>query len=191
MTVGCANSGHDQGNQTTDESNKGRGDDLTGDGSGDFAGYQIPDCVSCQGKTNDGNGGTDNDGRHQLVDPGNADKLNDQRDDNVNQTCDNRTENESEASKGHGYTACERGAHRTEKCEGRAEKYGAPELGEEQVNESTDAGTEECGGRGHTVSDDDRDDQCRRHNGEQLLNGKDDQLVELRFVVDIVDELHV
>ena len=190
LTVGCADCGDDQGNQTADECYEGGGNDLTCS-VGNLAVQQIADSIACERKTDDGNGRTNNDSGHQLVDPSNTNELDDQRDNDINQACQNGTEDQAHVAEGHRNATGKGSCHRAEECEGRAKKYRALELGEELVNESTDTCTEQCGSGRHAVSDNDRNDQGCRHDGKQLLDGEDDQLVKLGFVADIVDELHI
>ncbi len=151
----------------------------------------IADCVSCKGKTDDRYGRTDNDGRHEFADPSNTELLNEKSDDYVNKTCKYGTEDQTEVTYGHGHTACKCSSHGTEECERRTKEYGALEFSKEEINDSSDAGTEECCGLGHTVPYDcGNRDGCSKDRKE-LLKGEYDEFGELRFVVYFVSEFHM
>jgi len=155
---------------------------------------KITDCVAGERKTYNSNRRADNCGRHQLIDPLNACKLNYKRDDHVNETCENSTDDKSEITQSHRNTARECSSHRTDERKGRAEEHGALKFCEEKVDDSTDAGTEESRNRAHFISRvacyDNRNDESSSHNCEELLDSKDDYLRKLRFVLDTVDEFH-
>ena len=142
-----------------------------------------------QGKTDQRNGGADNCCGHQLVDPGNAHKLYDDRDYNVNESGKCSANQKAKISEAHRSTACKSGAHRADKCEGRAQEYGAAEFGEQLINKSADACTEQCGGDGHTVSYDCGNCDGCCHDGKQLLEGKNKKLIKPRLVVYAVNKI--
>ena len=160
-------------------------------------GLQIADSVSGKRQTDDGNRGTDDNGGHQLVNPVDADQLDDQRDDHVHQTGSYRTDQQSEVADLHGHGTAEGSRHGAEEGEGRAEEHGASELGEQQVHDGAEACTDQRSGCAHrqvkivvvTRDDHGHRDGCR-HNGKQLLEGKRKQLGEAGLVLDSVDEFH-
>ena len=61
----------------------------------DRSGGEVADGVSGERKTDDGNGGTDNDGGHDLIYPCNAAELDDDRDHDIYKTGERRADDES------------------------------------------------------------------------------------------------
>ena len=160
---------------------------------------QILDGVAREGQTDDGDRGPDDDGGHEPVDPFHADEPDDERDHDIHQTGQRRAEDEAEIADGHAGRTGKRSGHGADEREGRAEEHGALFPGEEDVDERADAGAEQrgCGvhgvraGETRIAVDDERHNERCRHDGEQLLDGEDDQLAELRLVFYVVDEFHV
>ena len=151
---------------------------------------KVADSVSGKGKTDDSNGGTDNNGGHQLVQPFNACKLDCDGDNDINKTCKNCTEDQTDITYGCGSCTCKCGSHGAEECEGRAEEYGAFLLGEQDVNKSTGACTEQCRSGAHAITYDDGNDQGCSHDGKKLLDCEDDKLAEFRLIAGLVEKFH-
>ena len=59
----------------------------------------VANSIACKGKTDDGNGGTDNYCRHKFVNPVNANKFNNDSDNNINKTCKNCTKDKTNIAK--------------------------------------------------------------------------------------------
>ena len=183
LAVGRAENDYKEGDESADKA-------CPGEGFAAVCG-SIADSVAGEGKTDDRNGRSDYYRGHKLIYPLYTCEFDDKSDDGINKTCEYRTDDETCVAGFHGNGAAEGCEHRADKREGRAEKYRALERCEQKVDNSSDACTEHCGGRCHTVADDGRHcDGCgedRKH----LLYCKDDQLAELGFVFDIVVELHL
>ena len=167
---------------------------------GEIHGLQITDGVTGQGQTDDGNGGANDHGGHQLFDPLNANELDDECDQHVDQTGDDGTDDQTQVTGLSGNGTGKGGAHGANEGEGGTQEYGALEAGEEQVDQSTNTGAEQGGGGAHSGSacghiaagiDDDGNHQGGGHDGQQLLDSKDDNLTEPRLVIGAVDEFHV
>ncbi len=165
------------------------------DGTALYArGHQVADCVACEAQSDDGDRRSDDDRGHQLVDPLDAGDLDDNRDDHIDEAGDQGADNQAGITDCHGGRTAECGEHQSEEREGRAEEHGAGALGEQKIDNGSDTGAEQRRGSrhvgsGYTV------DHCghcdrRRHDGEQLLQGKEDNLAELRPVFDAIDEIH-
>ena len=97
-----------------------------------------------------------------------------------------RTENDAEIAERCGSRACKGCRHRADKCEGGTEEYRASELGKELVHKRTYARAEESGGCAHSVTDDRRNSNGRRHNSEQLLDRKHDHLSKFGSFMDVI-----
>ena len=165
----------------------------------------IADGITGKAQTDDGNRGADNDRGHQLIDPLDAADLHDGSDHDVHKARHSGTDDQ--AGKAHvdsglrGGSAGESGGHGGQEGEAGAEEHRALEPGEEQVNDGADAGAEqrsalahharsftEC--RDNRVIGDRRHSDGRRQDGQQLLEGEDNQLSNLRPVVDFVNKIH-
>ena len=152
---------------------------------------QVADGIAGKRKTDDCNGGSDDNGRHNLGNPLYARYLNNYGDNDINQSGKNRTENEAEIAKSHGNASGKGGGHGADKGKGRAEKYRAFELGKEQINDCTDTCAEKGGRGGQSVADNVRHGNGCSHNGKKLLEGKNQQLAELRPVFNVIDQFHI
>ena len=84
-----------------------------------LTGDQIVDGIDCQRKTDQCNGGANNDGGHQLIDPLNADKLNDQSDHYINKACEYGTDNQTGITGRNRSGTAESGEHRANEGERR------------------------------------------------------------------------
>ena len=155
-----------------------------------FTGLCVTDRVSREGKTDDRNGRTDNNGGHELVDPVDADLLDDKGDDNVYKTCHDRTDNHAEVAESDRGRTGKGGEHGVDEGEGGAEEDRALALGKEEVDERTASCAEQSGRGAHLVADDDGNDEGCRHDGKKLLDGEDDPLTELRLVAGLINEFH-
>ena len=159
-----------------------------------LAGYrglgQIANSVACKAQTDDGNGGSDDDGRHELVDPLGAAELNDSCDDDIDKTRQHSADEDAEVAEYGG------GIHGAQERKGAAQEDGALALGEELVAQSTEAGAHKSCCDVHvevdlTVAvDENRYNEGRCHDGEHLLQCKDQHLTKLRAIFDIVDKFH-
>ena len=192
LTEGGAEHGNGQGDQTAEDSDV--------DGAAGGSGLQVADGVTGQGQTDDGNGGTNDHGGHQLFDPVHANELDDESDQHVDQTGDDSTDDQTQVTGLSRNGTGKGGAHGADEGKGGAQEYGALEAGEEQVDQSTNTGAEQGGGGAHSGSacghiaagiDDDGNHQGGGHDGQQLLDSKDDNLTEPRLVIGAVDEFHV
>ena len=183
LAVGGAEHGHGQRHQAADQR------DIHG-AAFHVAAHQVADGVAREAQTDDGDGGSDDDRGHQLVDPLDAAELDDQGDDDIHQACDQGAEDQAGITDGDGGRAAEGGEHGTDEGEGRAEEHRAGAPGEEQIHDGADAGTEQSRRSAHPVADDRRNRDGRRHDGEQLLQSKEDNLSKLRPVFDTVDKIH-
>ena len=192
LTVGGAENDNDEGNHCADERNPSVGghNECAIAVLGTVREYVL-DSGGSEGKTDKSNGGTDNDGGHELIDPSNANESDNDSDNDVNETAEQSADEESEISEteAHGRSACECCGHGTDECEGRAEEYGAAEFGADLVNESTDTRAEECCGSRHTVTDDSGNGDGCSDDCEKLLECKDKHLTEARSVMNVIDKI--
>ena len=183
FAVSGAEHGHRQGHETADQSHIHRAAFYV-------ASHQVADGIAGKAQTDDCNRGSDDDGGHQFVDPLDTAELDNHGNDHIHETGDQSTDNQSCVADGDGCSPAEGGEHGTDECEGRTEKHRTGALGEEQINNGADTGAEE-GRRGtHAISDNCRNCDCRRHNGQQLLQGEEDNLAEFRLVLDSIDKIH-
>ena len=152
---------------------------------------EIADRVARERKSDDRDGRSDDDCRHDLVDPFDARELHDDRDNDIDETGEACADDQAEVTEFHGGNgARERGEHRAEERERASEEDRASELREEQVNERADACAEQRRRLAHAVADDGRDRDGRRHDREQLLQCEEQHLTEFRFVLNVVDQIH-
>ena len=151
---------------------------------------KVADCVTCQRKSDDCDGRSDDDCGHKFVEPLDACEFDYYCDDDVYQSCEDRAEDKSEISQLHGYAACECRAHRSEECERTAQEHGAAEFGEKQINERSYACSEQCCGCAHSVSYDHRHGNGCSHDCQQLLQSKYDCFAPARLVLYIINEFH-
>ena len=145
---------------------------------------------ACQRKTDQGNCGADNNGRHQLVDPLYANELNNDSDHYVNKTCHNGTEDQANVAGSSSGCTCKCRSHRAKECKGGAQEYRASKLCKEQINERTNTGTKQSRSLRHSVADNNGNNNGCCHNCQKLLEGEDEDLTKLGFVFDVVDEIH-
>ena len=156
----------------------------------DLAHLQVAHGVTCQRQADDRHRRADDHRRHQLIQPVDTCQLDGGGDGHVHQTGQHRTDDEAHIAQCHRGSAGEGRQHRADECEGRAEEYRALALGEQDVHQRTHACTHQRGGGAHTVADDDRHHQRGGHNGQQLLDGKDDEFAEFRLVLHVVNQFH-
>jgi len=150
----------------------------------------IVDGGTGQRKANECNGGTDDGGGHDLVDPLNAGKLNGHSNSHVHKACKSSTDNQTRIAQRHGHAAGESCQHGADKGKGRAQKHGAAEFGEELVNNGADARTKEGCRCGHIIAHNGGNGDGSRQNGQKLLDGEYDELSEFGFVLNAVDQIH-
>ena len=91
-------------------------DDAAQDGKlGRFTGQagcaQVGDGAACQGEPDDGNGGTDDNRRHQLVDPAGADFADDHREDDIDDAGEGCTQQQACIAGLNGYRTSEGCTH--------------------------------------------------------------------------------
>ena len=157
-----------------------------------FSERQIADGVACQRKTDDGNGGPDNDRRHQLVDPFDTGKFHDHGDHNIDKAGKECADQQSEVAELNARNRTgKRCQHGTDESERTAEEDGAAEFGEQQIDDGSHTGAEQRSGLLHAVADNGGHRDGRRQDRQQLLEGEDDQLPEFGLVVDTIGEFHV
>ena len=192
LAVGGAEHGHGEGDKSADQRGirGGEHDGRFALEDGDIALEQIADGVSGKGESDDRDGRADDDGGHDLIDPVYADELDNSSDDDIYESGEECTDDEAEPAERHRNAACEGCEHGVDECERRAEEDRALSLGEQQVNQSADAGAEHCGGRSQAVADDHRDRDGGGENGEHLLERKDHQLAGLGFGFYVESEFH-
>ena len=75
------------------------------------AGLEIAYGIACEGKTDYSDCRTDYDCRHELVEPFNADYLNEDSDYYINKTCEYRADYQSEIADFYAYSSCESRRH--------------------------------------------------------------------------------
>ena len=92
-------------------------------------------CIDCKAETYKSNSGTDYNGRHELVDPLDANALNDNSKNNIYKACKDGAEDKAEVAYCNG--TCESCSHGAKESKGRTEEYGAVCLSEKYVNKST------------------------------------------------------
>ena len=100
-----------EGNESADKANVWRSNACAALG-------HISNSVLSERKTDDSYCRADNNGRHDLVDPRYAAKLNDKSNDNVNETCNSRTDDKSEVAKSYCSRTCKGSGHRADECKG-------------------------------------------------------------------------
>lgn len=145
----------------------------------------IAHCVCGKRKTDECDGGADDDGRHEFGDPFGAREVNDDCKNYVNETREYSTEDYSEVSEG------KRAAESGEESKGAAEEYGAFAAGEQQIDQRADACAEDSGGNLRGQTDDGRHRNSSCEYSKQLLNGEYEQFAKRRFVIDVVNEFHL
>ena len=150
----------------------------------------ITDGVAGQGQSDDGNGGSDDDGGHELTDPGDTGELDDGSDDHINQAGEKSAQYQAGIADRSGGGTAKSSEHGTEEGKAGTKEDRALKLGEEQVDNGTDAGAEKRGALAHAVANDAGDGNGRSQDRKQLLERKDDQLTELGFVIDLVNQIH-
>ena len=155
----------------------------------DLTDGQVVDGVDGKRKSDQRNGRTDDDRRHEFVDPLNADEFNDERNDNVNESCKDGTDDETRIAGRSRSRAAECCEHRADKSKGRTEKSGAAELGEELVHQSTDACAKECGRLAHPISDDGGNENRCSKDRKHLLQCEQEHLREFWFVMNIINKI--
>ena len=172
------------GDEEGDQTDK-NGHQIVAAGSGVI---QVVNSTAAQGKTDQGNGGADYDGGQELADPGCTGLFDDQSDENINQTCEQGTDEDAEEAKG-GCTG-----QRADKGEGTSQEHRALLTGGDvDVEQRAETGSAQGSGlvqiqsgavgqHGHQ--------QSSGHDGQQLLEGVDKVLLEGRLLIDVIDQFH-
>ena len=141
-------------------------------------------------KPDNGDRRSDHDGGHDFIDPLYAREFYGDCDDHVHQACKRRADQQTQHAERHTHAARERRAHRTEKRERAAEKHGAFEFGEQQIDDCTDARAEQRRGGRKPVLNDHGNGDRRRQNRKQLLQRKQDQPRNGRSVFYVINHFH-
>ena len=152
LAVSGAEHGNSQRNQAAEQSYVWRGSHSAG-GVEHVALDHIADGVACQAQTDDGHGGPDDYGGHQLVNPFNTHLFDYQGDDYIHQAGEQRAQNQAQPAQAHADAAGKGCEHGVDECEGGAKENGAFELGEQQVDNGAHTGAKHGGGRRQTVAD--------------------------------------
>ena len=113
--------GYKEGNKSADDGNEA----VAFTGGGGFG--QVGNRVSCKGKTNERNSGSDYNGGHKLVKPAGTNRFDDEGDDYIDKARKESAHNNSEEAE-HG---C--GVHGRKESEGASEEHGAFASGEEDM----------------------------------------------------------
>ena len=143
--------------------------------------HDVSHSATREGKSDQRDRRSDDNRRHEFGYPFRSDKVNHDSDHNVDETCQNTTDDNSEI------TECDRGEQRSKERERATDDNRALEFGEEQVNDRTYTCTEDCCGDLRGQTDDGRDRNGRRHNGKHLLQRKHEQFVEFWLIADVVN----
>ena len=93
LAVYRADDGHAEGDESAKDGKVGRSDRDRLDGDGALG--KIAYGVARERETDDRNGGTDNDGGHDLIYPCDTAELDDDGDNDVHKTCERRADDES------------------------------------------------------------------------------------------------
>lgn len=155
-----------------------------------LARHQVSDGVGGERKADDGDRRPDDRCGHHLIDPLDADQLDDDGDDHIHQPRKDRADDEAEIAQRRRYAARECRRHRADEGEGTAQKYGAFELCEQQVHDGARACAEQRRRNGHAVADDHRHGDGRRQDRQQLLQSEEDELPRFGPVFHAIDKLH-
>ena len=190
-----AEHGHEESDETADDSDIDACGRLAVDCIGAF--LEVADSVSCERKSDYSDGGSDNGGGHELIDPADTGNLDSYCYNNIDETREHSAENQSEIAERNGGRACESGCHRAEESERRTEENRALCLREENIYKGACACAEERRDSAHlhfaaVINTRSYHGNCdgRCHNRKQLLERKDDKLAELRLVFDTVNQFH-
>ena len=127
----------------------------------------------------------------RLVDPAGTGEPDHYRDDHVYETGHDGSDDHAEVAERGGDASGERGEHRGEECERGAEEHGTPEFGQHEVNEGSDAGSEECRRLRHPVSYYRGHRYRGREDRQQLLEREDNDLPRFGSVANVVDKFHL
>ena len=182
----CADpDGYCKGEKTADDCCKA----VSFAGCGRFG--KVADSVSCKGKSDESNGGSDYNGGHKFVEPSGTCCFNKKSNYNINGTGKNCAEDDSEETE----NGC--GIHGRKESKRASEEDGAFFLGEELINKGADACAEKCCCGVHfkvnntvCVNKDRNYDGCG-DDCKKLLESKDDKLAEFRLIFNVVDEFHL
>ncbi len=135
-----------QSDETADDA------DISGS-SGGVAG-QIADGIACQRKSDDCDGRSDDNCRHELIDPFDADCFDDDCQNHIDETREGRADDQTCVTGLCGNGTGKRCEHGAEESEGASKEDRAGELGKEQVDQRADACTEQSRSLAHAVADD-------------------------------------
>lgn len=142
--------------------------------------------VAGKGKTYQSDGGSDNDGRHEFVDPLGAREFDDYRYNDVNGRRKSRAEQNAEISERHG------SGQRSDEGKGASEEDGAFEFSEKKIAYRSETCADQSGGGSKNVGAHyHRDGYRRGDDGEKLLNGKRYKFTNRRTIVYVVDQFHL
>ena len=154
------------------------------------ADLQIADRISGQAQTDDGNGRPDDNGRHQAINPVDADCFCDRGNDDIDKTRKDGTQQQPGKACLHTDGTGEGGNHRSDKGEGAAHEYRTLALRKESIDQGAAAcAKDRCTGR-HAVAYNHRYGNGGGHDRQHLLEAVSDQCAKFRFVFYIVNEFH-
>ena len=118
--------------------------------------------IGSERQTDDRYGRTDNDSRHELVDPGNTGDLDNDCNHDIHERSEQCANDQSEITNLYRCRTTECREHGADECERGAKEDRTLELREQQIHDRTDTCAEQSGRRGHTVAHDSRNrDGCR------------------------------
>ena len=153
--------------------------------------HKITHRVARERKTDDGDRRSDDHGRHQLVDPLDAAELYDDGKNHIYKTCKQRAEDQAEVAEGDGAAGAGEGReHGSEEGKGASQENRAAEFCEKQVNDGSDTRTEKGCCLAHAVADNGGHRNGGGHDGEKLLERKQDRLPKLGLVFDSIHQIH-
>ena len=153
-------------------------------------GEHIFDGSTGQRQADQSHGGSDDGCGHDLIDPVNTDQLDHDGDDHIHQASQGSTDDQTGKTGRCGDRAAESSRHGADEGEGRTQEHGALELGEKLIDDGTDTCAEEGCGLAHAVANDGGNDDGCRQDRQHLLEGEDQQLGKLGFVVNAVNKIH-
>ncbi len=149
---------------------------------------QVVDRAAAEGKTDQRNGGADDDRRQQFVDPLGTSHLDDQGNDDVYQAGKQSAQEDAQEAESYG------AGQRADEREGAAQEDGTLLAGrDEEIEQRAEARAAQRGRLAHIGSGavhQDRDQQGRSHDGQQLLECVQQVLFDWRILINVVDKLH-
>ena len=171
-------------NQESDHAHQ-NGPQVIGTGGGIV---QVVDRASAQGKADQGDGGADDHGGQQFIDPFRAGRLDDQSDHHIDQSGEHSAQENAQEAERHS------AGQRADERKGAAQENGAlPPGRDEKIEQRTKAGAAEGGRLAHVNAGavhQNGHQQGRGHDGQELLESIDQVLFQRRFFIDVVHQFH-